>query len=116
MIEIMIMDFLKKQNIEGIGENIFLEVPQKVPEQYILIQKTGGNIVNHIKHATLAIRSISSKSKYSAAVVNAAIIDNLLYKLDNAGIASCTLNSTYDFPDVTTKKHRYQSVFNFNYY
>lgn len=116
MIEIMIMDYLKQQNIDGIGANVFLEIPQKVPEQYVLIQKTGGNIVNHIKHATLAIRSISSRSKYNAAEINEAVIDNLLYKLENTRISSCGLNSSYDFPDLTTKKYRYQSVFNFTYY
>lgn len=116
MIEKTIMDFLKQQNIEGIGENVFLEVPKKVPEQYVLIQKTGGNIVDHIKHATLAIRSISSRSKYNAAEINEAVIDNLLYKLENTGISSCQLNSSYDFPDLSTKKYRYQSVFNFTYY
>lgn len=116
MIEKMIMDFLKQQNIDGIGANVFLEVPQKVPEQYVLIQKTGGYIADHIKHATLAIRSISSKSKYNAAETNEAVIDNLLYKLENAGISSCVLNNSYDFPDLTTKKYRYQAVFNFTYY
>lgn len=116
MIEIMIMDFLKAQKFEEIGTNVFLEVPKEVPEDYILIQKTSGNISNHIKNGTLAIRSISSKSKYKAALINEKVINSLIYKLDNSKIISCALNSSYDFPDVTTKKYRYQSVYSFKYY
>lgn len=46
-----------------------METPETMPETYVLIEKTGSGMNNHIKSATFAIQSYAS-SLYEAASLN----------------------------------------------
>lgn len=114
MIEKIIRDYLLGAEL-SVGQNIFLQVPEKPPEEYILIEKTGSGITNRIRQAMIAIRSISKTSLYQAASINEEVIDamdNIIYSED---IFRCELNSDYNFTNTTTKEYRYQAVFNLFY-
>jgi hypothetical protein len=45
---------------------VYAEVPVTPPEEYILIEKTGGAEANHIRQATVAVQSISRASMLRA--------------------------------------------------
>lgn len=114
MIEIIVRNYLLSQNL-SVGQNIFLETPQEPPEEYILIEKTGGGRTNHINKAMMAVKSISRRSMYRAAAINeevVAVMEGIIYAAD---VFSCELNSDYNFTNTTTKEHRYQAVFNLFY-
>ena len=111
MIELTVLNFLKSQNIGCVGENVFMEKPQKQDlEKFILIEKTGSEKVNHINRATIAIQSLSS-SMYNAAKLNEEVKDAMEKIIEYTEISKCSLNSDYNFTDTKTKSYRYQAVF-----
>lgn len=114
MIEILVRNYLLAQNLSA-GQNIFLEVPENPPEEYILIEKTGSGKTNHITRAMMAVQSISRLSMFRAASINEEVLqamDGIIYAED---IFSCELNSDYNFTNMETKEYRYQAVFNLFY-
>lgn len=111
MIEKIIIEYLTAQ-----GFLSFLEMPKTMPQgNFIIIQKTGSSISNHIKSATVAIQTYSN-SLVGAIELNEqvkAVMDNII-DLDDIG--GCELNSDYNFTDTAIKKYRYQAVFDITYY
>lgn len=88
----------------------------RLPERYILIQRTQGSEVEQIEGATYAIQSISSKSKLEAAEINEDVKEAMRAFPAESYVSSCRLNSDYDFTDPKTKEYRYQAVYNIVYF
>lgn len=110
MIESLMRTFLEEQ----LNIPTYLEHEQNMPDEYIMIEKTGGGINNYISSATLAIQSIST-SMYKASKLNQRVKDLLLFDVPT-NVSKCKLNSDYNFTDTETKKYRYQAVFDITYY
>ena len=88
-------------------------------KEYVVLQKTGSSKEDFVELATIAVQSYSD-SKYHAALLNENVKDALLGDGTNTfgiiaaeDISKCSLNSDYDFTDLTTKEYRYQAVFDF---
>lgn len=111
MIEKTIRDYLAA--ISNIP--VYTELPADYTRPCIVIEKTGGSIENYIKSATVAIQ-VYGNSLYEAVSYNETLIEDMLKIITLNDIASCRLNSTYNYTDTTTKEYRYQSVFNITYY
>ena len=115
MIEITVYDFLK----ENLLAPVYTEIKKNPPSKMVTIEKTGSSETNHIKTSTFAIQSYG-KSLYEAAELNEVVKEVMMDGLDGlAGldeIVSVGLNSDYNFTDTTTKKYRYQAVFNIVHY
>lgn len=111
MIETIVLDYLS----EALSIPVSMEVPENPPDQFVVIEKTGGGEENHIKSATLAIQSIAP-SLYEAAVLNEDVKTAMdgIAALDAIGRSS--LNSDYNFTDTASKRYRYQAVFDLIYY
>ena len=111
MIETIVLDYLS----DVLSVPVSMEVPEDPPDQFVVIEKTGGGKENHIKSATLAIQSIAP-SLYEAAVLNenVKIAMDGIEALDSIGRSS--LNSDYNFTDTASKRYRYQAVFDLIYY
>ena len=110
MIELMIKNYLDKT----LDVPVYLEEPIEKPDRYVLIDKTGSSEENKIKRATVAFQSYA-ESMYKAAVLNEkikALIDNIIYYQD---ISKAKINSDYNYTDTTTKRYRYQAVYDFVY-
>lgn len=113
MIEKIVRDYLVAQNIEGIGSNIKMQVPENPPTNYLVIQKTGSGRTDRIDRAMIAIQSISRTSLLTAATTNEAVKEAMLEMADYVDeVYRCELNSDYNFTDTDTKEYRYQAVFN----
>lgn len=84
-------------------------------KKYILLEKTGGSEVDHIKHATLAVQSFSD-TLYSTAKLNEEMKEAMKRITERDGVCRCELNSDYNYTDTKRKKYRYQAVFNIAYY
>ena len=113
MIEIIILNHLKTK----LSVPVRLEKPEPLPEdgKYVLFEKTGSNSLNKLGGSTFAFQSYG-KSMYEAAALNEEVkqaVDSLI-ELD--GIASVKLNTDYNFTDTTTKKYRYQAVYDIKHY
>ena len=113
MIEVIIRQYLINAEIEGIGNKVYMETPEEMPEEYIVIEKTGSGEQDHIESAMIAIQSRSRNRLENAANINEAVKEAMKampYISDE--VYSCKLNSDYNFTDARTKEYRYQAVFN----
>ena len=110
MIETIIYNWLKQQ----LDVPVYMEEPSENPETFVLIEKTGSSRDNWINHATIAVQSYAT-SMYKAAKLNESVKSALdrIVQLDEVGAS--TLNSDYNFTDETTKRYRYQCVYNLTY-
>lgn len=112
----MIEEILYEYLGDSLSAPVYLEIPKDYPSRFYVIEKTGGAQVNHIKSATVAIKSYG-ETMYDAANMNEELKDAMLYGLaELAQIASVRLNSDYNFTDTTTKQYRYQAVFDIRHY
>lgn len=111
MIELVVLKYLKEKLNVPVG----LEKPNAT--ECVVIEKTGSGEFDHIKNATFAIQSYSD-SLYNTVLLNEVVKQAMLgdgetnegiVELDE--IASCSLNSDYNYTDTTTKQYRYQAVF-----
>lgn len=95
--------------------DVYFEQPETPPESFVLIEKTGSGRTNRLQSSTFAFQSYGG-SMYQAALLNEqvkAAADSLI-SLDE--IASANLNSDYNFTDTTTKRYRYQAVYDIKHY
>lgn len=112
MIEKTLLDYLETQ-ITGVP--VYCEVPESVPETYIVIERTGGSMENQLFESTFAIKSYAP-SLLAAANLDAAVCDALLTSTSLPSISAARLNSHYNYTDTATKEYRYQAVFEFVHY
>lgn len=110
MIEMTVVEYLSTT----LSVPAYMEMPEKAPERFVLVEKTGGFVENHIYSATLAIQSYAG-SMYEAASLNEVVkkaMDNIIV-LD--AVSRSKLNTDYNFTDTTKKKYRYQAVYDLVY-
>lgn len=112
MIELIMKNYLE----DNLRITVLLEKPDDPIDKYIVIDKTGSGEVNHLPEATLAFQSYA-KSKYEAALLNKSVKSAIKSSVDELHeIRGITLNGDYPFPDVQSKKQRYQAVYDIRYY
>lgn len=110
MIEKTVIAYL--DGLDGIPA--YAERPEEPPEEYLIIEKTGGGDDNFIARATIAVQS------YAGSLLRAAEICKKVEKAmkeitDLENISRCKLNSSYNYTDTESKKYRYQAVFDLTY-
>lgn len=111
MIEKTLLDYLNEQ----LDDPVYMEFPDNAPDRFFILEKTGGNRVDHIAYATFALQSYGG-SLYATASMNLVGINAMLNAVDLDAVSSVTLNSDYNFADTTRKRNRYQAVFNVTHY
>ena len=110
MIETTVLDYLSSV----LPEPCSLEVPERPPVRFVVLEKAGSSRKNFINTATFAVQSYAP-SLFEAAELNErvkAAMDDLILLPD---IFSAKLDSDYNFTDTATKKYRYQAVYNITY-
>lgn len=105
IIEKAILDYLNDNDITA-----FAERPEKPPEEYVVIEKTGATEEDLIVTSTIAFQS------YAKTLANAMLLNEqvkaLIRVADTLPCVSATfLNSDYNFTNPTAKQYRYQAVF-----
>ena len=111
----MIVIVIQNSLATALGLPVYQEKPEIAPDRYVLIDKTGSGKRNKLPSVTIVFQSYA-ESKYQASLLNEQVktaVENLV-SLDE--IASIRLNSDYPFPDITTKQHRYQAVYDIKHY
>lgn len=111
MIEIVIKNFLDGH----LSVPSFLEHQKKMPEKYVLFEKTSGGSNNHLPSSTFAFQSYGP-SLYEAALLNEELKQVIESMIGLNEISKIKLNSDYNFTDTETKEYRYQAVFDINHY
>lgn len=112
MIEKTILDYLS----DSLDVPCYMEFPENAPDAFVLIEKTGDSIANHISSAVIAVQSYGA-SMFNAAVLNENVKELMLSLPDQENdITNVSLNSDYNFTDTSTKRYRYQAVFDVVHY
>lgn len=115
MIEITLRKFLESK----LSVPVLMEIPKEPASQFVIIEKTGSTHENHVDSAIMTIQSYAP-SLQSAMELNELVkhwmLDGLegLITLDE--IASVYLNSDYNYTDTTSKRYRYQAVYEITHY
>ena len=111
MIEKIILDHLSSK----LDVPVYLERPETPNQKYVLFEKTGSSVNNHIKAATLAIQSIAP-SLLEAAELNEAVKAVMDDAIELDVITHSELNSDYNYTNPTSKNYRYQAVYDVIFY
>lgn len=112
MIEKTIYDYLKDK-LNPVP--VFLEIPNNTPKRFVLIQKTGSRGNRHLVSSTIAIQSYD-ETLYKTSQLNEAVKMAMFDLASVDEVTKSELNSDYNYTDITTKKYRYQAVFDVTHY
>lgn len=110
MIETIVLDYLEKE----LSIPVYMEIPNKKPLSFVVVEKTGSSVEDYINFATIAIQSYA-ESLYLACELNEKVkraMNNIVI-LDSIGKSK--LNTDYNFTDSTKKQYRYQAVYDLTY-
>lgn len=91
------------------------DVPSPLPGSFVTVEKTGGGAANRISSATIAVQSWAA-TRDAAAQLCAAVEAEMAAIIAAPEISRCALDSSYNFPDLSRNKPRYQSVFAVTHY
>ena len=95
---------------------VYAERPMTPPPTYLLVDKTGAELVNFINQSTVIVESIAP-SKYDASLLNNSVKAAMMAIADDdKEISMCSLESDYDDTDTALKDYRYTAVFNISHY
>lgn len=111
MIEAIIIQYLN----ETLGLPVYAEVPAKAEKEFCVVEKTGSAMQNRIRSATVAVQSYSD-SMLKAAKLNERVIRAMEELSGLEEVSSCDLNSDYNYTDTSTKRYRYQAVFDITHF
>lgn len=113
MIEKAILDFLDWR----LRAPVWMEIPEGInlPDEYVLLEKTGGRSGDHIKHSTFAVQSYA-KSMENAAKLNEDVKAAMDALIELNLVGRSALNADYNFTDRTKKIYRYQAVYEVTHY
>lgn len=111
MIEKIVLDYLT----EKLEIPVFMEIPERPPQCFVIIEKTSGGSRNRIDSATLAIQSYA-ETMLEAAKLNERVKAAMQDITDRDDVSAAKLNSDYNYTDTSTKRYRYQAVYDFVYF
>lgn len=112
MIEKIILDYLSQK----LDCPVYPELPEKdIPKRYVFFERTSGGVNNHIKSATIALQSYAD-SLLEAVKLNEQVKQAMDALIELPNVSRSRLNSDYNYTDTTTKKYRYQAVYDLIYY
>lgn len=117
MIEQTILDYLSAR----LAVPVRMTAPEAPPERFCVLEKTGSGYDDGISAATLAVQSYGPAGPAQDGTLAAASLNEqvkaAMQEADTLPeVVSCTLSADYHFPDTTTRRPRYQAVFEVIHY
>ena len=91
------------------------EVPRTPPTVFVTVEKTGSAVSDRIRSATLVIQSWAG-SQADASALNERVKAAMEALLAQPEVSRIHCDTDYNFPDETTKHHRYAAVFDVVHY
>ena len=111
MIEVTIKNYLT----EALPVPVYMQRPEQIPEQYVLMQKTGSAKANRVSTATIAFQSCATRLA-DAMTLNEAVKEAVESMVALNEVGAVRLNSDYNFTDTQSKQYRYQAVYVITHY
>ena len=110
-IEKVVRDYLMAE----LSTPVYLDLPEVPPASYVLIERTGGSMLDQIWRATFAFQAIAPRL-FDASTLCDSVVTAMLHICDSLDISAATLSAgPYNFTDPDRKEHRYQAVFELTY-
>lgn len=103
MIEIKIKEYLK----DKLKVPVYMEHRDREKGSYIIMEKLGGSMRNQIYRSSYAFQCYGDRM-FDALKLNDRLVQAMLVYPD---CGASKLDSNYNFTDISTKKYRYQAVF-----
>lgn len=111
-IEVFVIDFLSAL----LSVPVYAERPiGNIPAKYVIVEKTGSGVSEHIEQATMAVQSYGP-TKAEALQLNTATKNAMARLVECPEISAVERMSDYPFPSLNTKEYRYQAVFEITHY
>lgn len=110
LIEVYLIEYLTKE----LGVNVYGQEEDATEGTYVVIEKLGSYVENYCRHSTIALKSYGA-TLLESAELNENVKDAMDNIIKKPEISCSKLNSDYNYTDVTTKKYRYQAVYDLVY-
>lgn len=110
MIEKIIRDYL----LEKLDVNVYLEIPDSMPDEFVVINIIDRSRENYIDAVTADIHSYAS-DKLSAIKLDNSVRNAMYDFIDVDEISACKLGGGNDSNDTSIKRYRYRAFFNITY-
>ena len=111
MIEVLMLNHLA----ERLGVPVYAEVPERPPEQFVVIRKGDERRENFLRCATMLARSYGG-SLLGSMELSGRVLAAMDTFTETPRISGCYCTGEYNFTDEETKRHRYQAVFDVYYF
>ena len=111
----MIEETVRKHLAGELDVPVYMELPEKPPAAFVLVEKTGSERSNHIESSLMAVQAYAG-TMLEAAQLNEAVkqaMDSLALLSE---VCAARLNSDYNFTDTASKLYRYQAVYDITHY
>lgn len=107
----MIEEKILKHLRDALTVPVYMEKPEKEPDEYVILENTGGSESNHIRIATIAVRSIAKKM-YRAAELGEEAKHAMETLIEDPYVSACRVNTApMNYTNTTTQQYRYQGVY-----
>lgn len=105
--------------INHLNNNLSVEahslIPANKPDSFVVVERTGGNINNHIKSGMFVTDCYAQTMEAAAELCEAVIAAMENLNIYNE-VASVRLNSHYNDTDTASHEYRYGALFEVTYY
>lgn len=113
-----IINYLIRKNLTGIGEHVYAETPVDEPDEYLIVEQTGSGDENYIENVMVVVQTISrdrNNGLSKVMAINETVIAAMKEMPEHEDVFRCHRNTDYNFTDTSTKKYRWQAVFDITY-
>ena len=90
---------------------VYGDRPSPMPARFHTVEKTGSRETDHVQQATIVVQSWA-ESRNEAAALNELAKEAMRALIALPAISSVECETDYNYPDLTTRKPRYQALFN----
>ena len=118
MIEKVVFDYLSAQ----LDVPVFMELPEvpsesfpEWPAEFVLIEKVGESVRDHVRTSSFALQSYSLTSLFHAAELDEQVREVMDVMAEETDVTRSHMSSNYNFTDTRTKRYRYQCVYDIVY-
>lgn len=112
MIEALIINHLNN-GLDGVQAHA--QIPNRKPRSFVVVERTGGTIENHIKQGMFVADCFAS-SVLEAAELCEQVIALMESLVIHDEVASVRLNSHYNDTDTALHEYKYGALFEITYY
>ena len=112
MIETRVLNCI--ENYTGIPA--YMEMPEKPPEAFAIVERIGGTLNEHIYHSIIAVKTYAPflcDAAHNSELIQQALIYQMINEDD---VIQVILNSSSNNTDQFTKSPRYQALFEIVHY